>query len=278
MEILFYQDVSVFQPRALPVLKRQCAVNSLKLGLLAYYCQPGNTAHEHVFALGVKHERVVAVFIQARYLYFFAEEACCAEAVQHASEAFLARQIKIPAVMGPGDLALRFAEAWRQRTQTDFQLTERDYLYELRQLEKAPSSQGKLRRAVLEDMPVLRPLFRAYYREDLGMTPTEQELERSIIEQLAENEIYLWAEAGPKSMVTAMLPFDSGVELANVFTPPEHRKKGYATACLTAVCQDLLQRYASIVLFVGQHNSAAQALYAKLGFQVVDEMNTYTFA
>jgi predicted GNAT family acetyltransferase len=77
-------------------------------------------------------------------------------------------------------------------------------------------------------------------------------------------------------MVTALLPFDSGVELANVFTPQEHRKKGYARACVTEVCRALLQRYDRVVLFVGQGNVAANALYQKIGFQFVDEMNSYT--
>jgi predicted GNAT family acetyltransferase len=127
-------------------------------------------------------------------------------------------------------------------------------------------------------MPELKSLFSAYYQEDFGITNTEQELEQCITEQLVEDEIYLWNDAGIRCMVTAILPFDSGVELTNVFTREEDRKRGYATACTTEVCRTLFQRYGRIVLFVDQHNIAANALYRKIGFQFVDEMNSYTLS
>ncbi|PKO15297.1 MAG: hypothetical protein CVU39_11885 [Chloroflexi bacterium HGW-Chloroflexi-10] len=279
MNILFYHDISTFQRQALPLLKSQYAVNSLKLGILEYFRQNGNEANDHVLAAGVDQDVVVAVFIQARSLYFFAQEAHFSESIHCAIDEFLARQIKIPAIMGRGDTALRFAEAWKQRTQTDFLFSGKDYLYELQHIgDKQLPLKGNLRRAIPEDMPELKPLFDAYYREDLGITQTEKELEQSITEQLAENEIYLWDDDGVKSMVTAMLAYDSGVELANVFTAPEHRKRGYAAACIAEICRRLLQRYASIVLFVDQNNTAANSLYTKIGFRVVDEMNGYTLS
>jgi ribosomal protein S18 acetylase RimI-like enzyme len=278
MDILFYHNISEFQRRALPLLKSNCAVNSLNLGILEYYHQSENELKDQVFAVGVKQDAVMAVFIQTRSLYFFTQDAYLSESIHDVIEEFLARQIKIPGVMGHGDTALHFAEAWKQRTQADFQFAGKDYLYELQHIGNTQPVTGALQLAGREDMPELKPLFKAYYQEDLGITKTDQELEQSITGQLAESEIYLWNDEGVKSMVTAMLPFDSGVELANVFTPQEHRRKGYASACITEVCRALLERYARIVLFVDQENIAANALYKRIGFHVVDELNTYTLA
>jgi uncharacterized protein len=279
MDILFYHDISAFQHRALPILRSQCAVNSMKLGILDYYCQNRDETNDQVFAVGVKRDVVVAVFIQTRCLYFFAQEANFTESIHSAIEEFLARQIKIPKIIGYSDTALQFAEAWKQRTLADFMIAGKDYLYELQHIRNTqPPMKGILQRAVPEDMPKLKPLFRAYYREDLDVTKTDRELEHSITEQLAEYEVYLWNDDGVKSMVTVLLPFDTGVELANVFTRQEHRKKGYATACITEVWRALFQRYASIVLFVDQENIAANSLYTKIGFHVVDEMNSYTLS
>lgn len=279
MDILFYHDISAFQRRALPLLKSQSAVNSLKLGILEYYRRNENEPNDAVLAVGVKGETVAAVFIQTRSLYFFAQEADTAESIHSVIEAFLARQIEIHQVMGHGDTALRFAQAWKEHTQADFLFAGKDYLYELRQIgDTQPPMKGMLQRAVRADLPALKPLFRAYEQEDLGLARTDEELEASITEGLAEYEIYLWNDGGVKSMVTAMLPFDGGVELANVFTPQEHRQKGYAAACITEVCKALFRRYASIVLFVNHENTAANSLYAKIGFRVVDEMNSYTLS
>ncbi|MBT4504825.1 MAG: GNAT family N-acetyltransferase [Gemmatimonadetes bacterium] len=278
MDILFYHDMSAFQRRAFPVLKSQCAVNSLKLGILDYYSQDGNESNDHMFAVGIKHDDVVAVFMQAQSLYFFAQEAHFDESIHCAIEEFLRRDIAIPKVMGVGDTALRFAEAWKKRTQTDFRFAGKDYLHELRHIGDTQPTRGTLQRATLEDMPELKPLFSTYYREDSGIAKTDEELEQCITEQLAEDEIYFWDDNGIKCMVTAILPFDSGVELTHVFTRPEDRKRGYATACITEVCRTLFQRYASIVLFVDQKKIAANSLYTKIGFQFVDEMNSYTLS
>lgn len=79
-------------------------------------------------------------------------------------------------------------------------------------------------------------------------------------------------------MVTAILPFDAGVELTNVFTLQEYRNMGYATACIAEACRHLIQRYPRIVLFVDQDNTAANSLYTKIGFHFVNEMNSYTLS
>ncbi len=276
MDILFYRDILEFQSLALPLLKSQCPINSLKLGILQYFSNHTNEPKGPVFALCIKHDAVVAVFVQTRTLYFFAQNDHFTESIHGVIEEFVARQIKIHEVMGHGNTALLFAEAWKEQTLGGFQFAGKDYLYELQHIRDTKTVTGIFQRAVLQDIPDLIPLFRDYYREDLGTIKTDRELEQSIAEQLAEYEIYLWYENGIKSMVTAMLPYDSGVELANVFTPQEYRKKGYAAACIAEVCRSLLQRYARVVLFVDHRNIAANSLYRKLGFQLVDEMSSYT--
>ncbi len=278
MDILFYQDISEFLRLSLPLLKSQCAINSLKLGILQYFSHHENESNGQMFALGLKRDAVVALFVQTRSLYFFAKKDHIAESIHCGVDEFATRQIKIQEVMGHGNTARLFAEAWKERTRGGFQFASKDYLYELQHICDTKPITGKLQRAVLRDIPDLIPLFRDYYREDLGLIKTDQELEQSVAEQLAEYEIYLWYEDGIKSMVTAMLPYDSGIELANIFTRQEYRKKGYAAACITEVCKSLLQRYVRVVLFVDHRNIAANSLYRKLGFQLVDEMSSYTLS
>ena len=276
MDITFYSDLVTFQQRASPLLKSHCAVNSLKLGILEYYCEQKKGSDDQVFALGVEHGEVIAVLIKTRSLYFFANEAYVDEVIRCAIEEFLKRQIAIPEVMGYGETALRFAESWKRKTQSDVVFAGKDYLYEIVSVGDKRPTRGVLRRAISSDMHELVLLFREYYREDLGMTKTDEDLEQCIIRQLAEDQVHFWDDDGAKSMVTAILPFDDGVELTNVFTLQGYRKMGYATACISEVCRNLLQRWPRIVLFVDQDNAPANSLYTKAGFRLVDEMNSYT--
>ncbi len=277
MNITFYTDLATFRQRASPLLKSHCAVNSLKLGILEHYCNHQERSDNQVFAIGVDHGEVIAVFIQTRSLYFFASEAHFDEIISCAIEEFLSRQIIVSSVMGYGETAARFAEGWKKRTQAGVESAGRDYLYEITAIGNRRPAKGALKRAGSADMAELKPLFREYYREDLGVTKTDRDLEQCIAQHLAQDEVYFWDDGGVKSMVTAMLPFDTGVELANVFTPQEYRRLGYARTCLEEVCRTLLQRYPRVVLFVDQDNTAANSLYTRIGFRLVDEMNSYQF-
>ncbi|HNS50105.1 MAG TPA: GNAT family N-acetyltransferase [Anaerolineae bacterium] len=275
MDITFSSDIATFRRRASPLLESHCAVNSLKLGILEYCCEHREGTDNQVFALGIERGEVVAVFAQTRSLYFYAREARIDEAIHCAVEAFVKRQIAIPRVMGYGDTALRFAESWKRQTHSDVLFAGKDYLYEITSVPCARPTSGALRRAVQEDMHELVPLFGEYFREDLGITRTDQDLEQDIVRVLAEDQVYLWDDGGAKSMVTAMLPYDAGVELANVATLRGHRRMGYATACVGEVCRILLALYPRIVLFADVDNAPANSLYTKIGFRLVDEMNSY---
>ncbi len=111
MNIAFYSDLAAFQQQAAPLLKSHCAVNSLKLGLLEYYCNHEERSGNPVFAAGIEHGEVIAVFIRTRSLYFFVNEAYFEEIIPRAIEEFLKRQIILgigdPASMSqvPGDLS-----------------------------------------------------------------------------------------------------------------------------------------------------------------------------
>jgi ribosomal protein S18 acetylase RimI-like enzyme len=56
--------------------------------------------------------------------------------------------------------------------------------------------------------------------------------------------------------------------VGNVCTYPDHRGKGYATRCTSAVCAELLAMGLSVVLNVAHDNADAIHIYKKLGFRV----------
>jgi len=55
--------------------------------------------------------------------------------------------------------------------------------------------------------------------------------------------------------------------VGNIFTYPSHRGQGYATACTSAVVEELLSRSQEIVLNVARTNEVALRLYKRLGFR-----------
>jgi ribosomal protein S18 acetylase RimI-like enzyme len=54
--------------------------------------------------------------------------------------------------------------------------------------------------------------------------------------------------------------------VGNIFTHPNHRHRGYATACTSQVVEELLTQGPDVVLNVNQQNAEAIGVYEKLGF------------
>jgi ribosomal protein S18 acetylase RimI-like enzyme len=58
-----------------------------------------------------------------------------------------------------------------------------------------------------------------------------------------------------------------GTEIGNIATHPEHRRKGYAAACLKAVVEDVLESSELAILHYYADNTPAQSLYENMGFK-----------
>ncbi|MBN2230694.1 MAG: GNAT family N-acetyltransferase [Candidatus Thorarchaeota archaeon] len=57
-----------------------------------------------------------------------------------------------------------------------------------------------------------------------------------------------------------------GTEIGNVATHPDHRRKGYAAACIKAVVDDVLKDSEIAILHFFADNKPAQKLYESMGF------------
>jgi ribosomal protein S18 acetylase RimI-like enzyme len=55
--------------------------------------------------------------------------------------------------------------------------------------------------------------------------------------------------------------------VGNVFTHPNHRRRGYATACTSRVVEQLLAQGLDVILNVNRENTEAIGIYERLGFR-----------
>lgn len=85
----------------------------------------------------------------------------------------------------------------------------------------------------------------------------------------SEGRLCFFCNIGPWCRTTA--------QLQGIWTPPELRGQGLATAALGAICARLLEHSPTLSLYVNDFNAPAIALYERAGFETVGEFQTLLF-
>ena len=70
----------------------------------------------------------------------------------------------------------------------------------------------------------------------------------------------------------------NGIRINTVYTPPEYRQNGYATACVAAISQKLLDRgYKYCFLYTDLSNPTSNSIYRKIGYKLMCDITNYSF-
>jgi predicted GNAT family acetyltransferase len=139
---------------------------------------------------------------------------------------------------------------------------------------------GRLRRATGADRELLTEWFVAFAAEALGENVNPQAAGRSVDAYLGTEGmgLYLWEDGRPVSIAGRSRPTPNGVTVNYVYTPPEHRNKGYASACVAALSQLLLEEgYRYCFLFTDLANPTSNKIYEAIGYEPVCDMDEYEF-
>jgi predicted GNAT family acetyltransferase len=182
-------------------------------------------------------------------------------------------------VIGPTSESHAFAERWQRETGHTYHVGVKERLYRLERVTPVTGVPGGLCRAHEGDRELLVRWSVAFNREALG--------EREVLdaESLVENaltspvrRLYLWEDGEPVTMVGCGGPTPHGMRIGPVYTPPERRRKGYASAGTAAVSQLLLEEGRQFVfLFTDLANPTSNHIYQEIGYRPVCDVDVYEF-
>jgi GNAT superfamily N-acetyltransferase len=186
----------------------------------------------------------------------------------------------LPGVLGPVDAARSFAETWKDLSRQPCRRKRADRVHRLESVIPVTGVPGRLRWATEADRDLLTEWFMAFGEEALGEDPDPQAAGRSVDAYLTTEGmgLYLWDNERPVSMAGRSRPTPNGATVNYVYTPPEHRKKGYASACVAALSQLLLDEgYRYCFLFTDLANSTSNHIYKAIGYEPVCDVDEYEF-
>jgi predicted GNAT family acetyltransferase len=184
-----------------------------------------------------------------------------------------------PGVNAEKRLAEAFALRWSQVAGTAFTTKMRLRAYELRWVIPPPQlPPGHLRLAEEADLDTVTAWRAAFQRESLHEDPPDN-VDELALRFIRAGTTYLWEDGKPVSMAVVTRPTPHGISIGGVYTPPELRGRGYASACVAAVSQRQLDAgRAFCTLFTDLGYPTSNAIYQRIGYQPVCDFAELAFS
>jgi predicted GNAT family acetyltransferase len=137
-----------------------------------------------------------------------------------------------------------------------------------------PAIQGRLRKVTSSESDLAVEWALAFMREAMPNHPNEAK--ESVDRNLRAGTRYFWDD-GRICASPGGAPTSARINL--VYTPPDLRRRGYATAAVSALTRRLLDggsRYCC--LYTDLANPTSNSVYRRIGYRPVCDIEQYSFA
>ncbi|MNS44153.1 Acetyltransferase (GNAT) family protein [compost metagenome] len=224
------------------------------------------------FKVVVDGDRVVAVFVLARRGNLLAQTDRAAELAGLILAACESEPIALQGFVGNWTVADPLHQAYRaRRPHFDTTFNARDILF--RRPVEAVTTPGDtaVRPLRADDFEAWDPLQRAFLeQEGIPVQGTEAQRRAQFGVQTARGHWWGYFAAGELVSTVALNACVEGVgQVGGVYTPPEHRRRGYSRAVMQRLFADAAGPLGlhTLILFTGEGNVEAQRMYEQLGFE-----------
>jgi hypothetical protein len=277
MKLYQFTDASQFYDRVKDYLLQSEARHCLMLGILDNLINSPELYNKNPYLASVEIEnKVVAVAVKTPPYKLVLSKISHWDALEAIAQDLVTNEVIIPGVTSIAEEARAFAAIWQNLTSRSYRSGMKLRIHQLKTLKPIDRSKGYLRRAGEGDVSLLVDWYEAFSLEAIGKI--EINALRFVEHHLRHNTIYLWEDKIPVSMVCCSRSTPNGKCISYVYTPPEYRRKGYATSCVAALSQHFLDRgYRYCFLFTDVANPTSNHIYQTIGYQPVGDWNEYIF-
>jgi uncharacterized protein len=170
-----------------------------------------------------------------------------------------------------------FVRAWRAHTGRAHALRFHMRHHALTEVTPAPPASGAPRVARGGDCDWLTESQFAFLQE-VGVPDNTERILTAIPKRVARGDFWIWDDGARVAFAGWSEAGDAAARIAPVYTPPEARRRGYATALVGALAQGLLAAGRRRVFLVTDlANPTSNAIYARIGFRPGPDIYHYDF-
>lgn len=278
MKLRHYDDIHDFYQQVEPFLLEREAEHNLPLGICTVLMQqPGYSLGTPFLASLESRGEIAAVALRTPPQRLVLSYGWGPESLALLADDVLRHIPDLPGVVGPELNGATFAGYWQTLTRRPFRLKTALRIYQLTAVRPVMGVSGDLRRGVEADRELLLRWV-AEFMEEIEATQTTPE---RTVNQMLDSDVrgfVLWCDPEPVSMAGFTGPTPNGIRVGMVYTPPEHRRRGHASACVAALSQQLLDGGRKFCfLFTDLSNPTSNHIYQEIGYEPVSDVNEYDF-
>ena len=282
VEIQFHNDANALISLSGAYLELNESENNLPIGAAYALCREplrfGPDAPLLLSILDQGRAVGVAIVTPPRRLILSRIDTSVKVAMVHLTRYLREIDMSIPGVVGPAAEAQAFSECWTEgRVGVSSRVAMRMRVFEARTVADLPLSPGKLRLACMGDHPLMTQWIVAF--SDIISEPVDVDSAKSDAEQYIKNQqLYIWDDGGPVSIAKESRPTKNGITINTVYTPLQHRNKGYATSCVWSLTKKLLSGcYSFCNLYTDLSNPTSNSIYTKIGYVPLGDALSFDF-
>lgn len=276
------KDVDAFERAAGAFLLEREAENCVMLGLCSQMRTAATSTQTFTpyFAVVRSGDAVVGAALIAGYLVLLSSPIDDA-ALPHLVGDIATSAPNVPGVVAEVGASRRFAELWTAQTGRAHRLNMSERIFRIERLIPPRPVDGGMRIAADADRSLLARWLEEFTVEALGQSVDPAAMDAFAGRWLARagRTMYLWVVDGRVvSMVGVSGETPNGIRVAPVYTPPELRGRGNASALTAAVTQAQLgagKRYC--FLFTDLANPTSNKIYTAIGYEPVADAADHRF-
>ncbi|MDE2980094.1 MAG: GNAT family N-acetyltransferase [Gemmatimonadota bacterium] len=188
---------------------------------------------------------------------------------------------EIPAVLAPNPVARAFGDAWSKLRGVSARPGARQRIHILeRVVLPARMAPGAMRPARPADIPLVAGWLESFVRES-GLSDPGDPLEhahRLCGRERGNRLLALWMNEEPVSMAGFPARTRHGVRIGYVYTPDEHRRRGYATTLVAQLSGHALDLgFSHCVLYTDLANPTSNKIYREVGYRPLQDVMDVDF-
>ncbi len=189
---------------------------------------------------------------------------------------WLAEDPDLPGVTGTPESNRGIAQAWAGQTGGSTRTRRRMAVHQLGEVREPPRpAPGSLRLPLPDERALMIEWVHEFAREAETVSARTESM---VDARTRDGLLHVWDNVGPVSLVGLNHAVAGVVRIGPVFTPREHRRRGYAGTAVAAVSRLALSGGArTCILSTDLANPTSNKVYAEVGFSRVADWEELTF-